>query len=262
MTDAVGPGSPELVLVDVSDGVATVSLNRPDRHNAVSDELFEQCTAAIDRVLADPAARVVLLRGEGRSFCSGRDTAQLGARVGGESDLSFIRRHQRPRLALLESPKPVVAALRGYVLGGGFELALSADVRVAADDTVLAMPEIRYGLVPDTGGSALLTAVAGPSRAKYLLMTGARIDAQQALAWGIVDFVVPAAEVDERARAIAAEIADKSPTALALDKQLVDQAWAGAVRAGLAQELVAQVAAFASEEYRSAKAARLAADRA
>jgi enoyl-CoA hydratase/carnithine racemase len=246
----------DLVRVDVSEGVGTLTLNRPQRHNAINDEMFEQYAAAQHQVLSDPAVRVVLIRGEGRSFCSGRDTSQLGRRVDGENDLDFIRRHQQPRLAALDAPKPIVAAVQGYAFGGGFEMALAADLRVAADDAVFALPEIGFALLPDTGGTQVLTALAGPARTKYLVMTGARIDAAQALAWGIVDFVVPRAELDDHARELCLRMADKSPTALALGKQLVDQAWAGAIRSGFAQELVAQTALFASAEYRAAKSER------
>jgi enoyl-CoA hydratase/carnithine racemase len=146
----------------VADGVATISLNRPERHNAVDDELHDGLAEVWTEVLADPAARVILLRGEGRSFCSGRDTAQLGQRTAGESDLAFIRRHQDTRVLQLASPKPVIAALRGHVLGGGLEMALAADIRIAAADVRMAFPEIGYGLMTDTGGSPLATMLAGP----------------------------------------------------------------------------------------------------
>jgi enoyl-CoA hydratase/carnithine racemase len=170
--------------VAVADGVAVISLNRPERHNAIDDGLHDELAGAWQQVLADPAARVILLRGEGRSFCSGRDTSQLGERVAGESDLAFIRRHQQSQVMRLDSPKPVIAALRGHVLGGGLELALAADIRVAAADLRMAFPEIRYGLMSDTGGSPLATMLAGPSRAKWMLMTGKPVDADRALAWG------------------------------------------------------------------------------
>ena len=139
------------VRLEVADGVATVSLNRPERHNAIDDELHEQMVAAWGQALADPAAHVVLLRGEGRSFCSGRDTTQLGRRAEGESTLAGIRAHQHFRLTELESPKPVIAARRGHGLGGGLEIALATDIRIAAADVRLAFPEIHYGLMTDTG---------------------------------------------------------------------------------------------------------------
>jgi enoyl-CoA hydratase/carnithine racemase len=241
----------------VADGVATISLNRPERHNAIDDELHDELLSAWEQVLADPAARVVLLRGEGRSFCSGRDTAQLGQRAKGESDLAFIRGHQRTRIIQLDSPKPVIAALRGNVLGGGLEIALAADIRIAASDLRMAFPEIRYGLMSDTGGAPLATMLAGPSRAKWMLMTGKPVDANRALAWGLVDEVVPPEEVDDASLALAREIAAAPAEALAMIKQTVDGLWHGALHAALRAELLAQVALFSGDDYRARKQARL-----
>jgi enoyl-CoA hydratase/carnithine racemase len=240
----------------VADGVGTVSLNRPHRHNAVDDELHDELLRVWAEVQADPAVRVVLLRGNGPSFCSGRDTAALGERVAGESDLSFVRRHQRGRIDQLDSPKPVVAALRGAVLGGGLEMALSADIRIAASDVRLAFPEIGYGLMSDTGGSGLATVLAGPSRAKLLLMTGRRIGPEQALAWGLVDEVVAPDELDGTAAALATEIAGKPAEALAMIKATVDGMWHGQLHAAMRAELLAQVALFGGEDYRARKRAR------
>src|SRR5215213_11959996 len=200
-----GRSAVETVELAVDEGVGTISLNRPHRHNAVDDELYALLHETWAQAQADPAIRVVLIRGNGPSFCSGRDTAQLGERVAGESDLSFVRRHQQTRIDQLDSPKPVIAALRGAVLGGGLEMALSADIRIAASDVAMAFPEIGYGLMSDTGGSGLATILAGPSRAKWLLMTGRRIGAEQALAWGLVDEVVAPEELDDTAAALAAE---------------------------------------------------------
>ncbi|MEU7813896.1 enoyl-CoA hydratase/isomerase family protein [Pseudonocardia sp. NPDC049154] len=256
-TDMTDAAPAEVATLVVADGIATLSLNRPHRHNAVDDALHERLCTLWTEALADPAARVILLRGEGPSFCSGRDTAQLGERVAGESDLSFVRRHQQTRLLQLDSPKPVVAAVRGNALGGGLESALAADVRIAAEDLRMAFPEIRYGLMTDTGGAALATILAGPSRAKWMLMTGRSVDAATALAWGLVDEVVPAAQLDERAREVAAELAAMPQEALAMIKQTVDGMWRGARDHALHAELVSQVALFSGADYRARKAARL-----
>lgn len=244
----------------IAGGVATISLNRPHRHNAVDDELYEDLHRAWTEVQADPAVRVVLLRGNGPSFCSGRDTAQLGERVAGESDLSFVRRHQRARIEQLDSPKPVIAALRGAVLGGGLELALAADIRIAATDLRMAFPEIRYGLMTDTGGSGLATMLAGPSRAKWLLMTGRHIGAEQALGWGLVDDLVAPEELDEAVATLAAEIADQPAEALAMIKGTVDGMWHGQLHAALRAELLGQAALFGGDSYQARKRPRATGD--
>lgn len=246
----------DTVTLDVAEGVATVTLNRPERHNAVDDDMHERFEAVWAAAVADEDSRVVLLRGAGRSFCSGRDTSQLGERVAGESDLAFVRRHQAGRLAQLDCPKPVLAAVRGHVLGGGLEIALAADFRIAASDVRMAFPEIGYGLMTDTGGAPLTTMLAGPARAKWMLMTGRPVDAQRALDWGLVDEVVPPEDLDDAALDLARDIATKPAEALAMIKQTVDGMWHGALHGGLRAELLAQVALFGGADYRARKAAR------
>jgi enoyl-CoA hydratase/carnithine racemase len=247
-----------VVRADVVDDVAVISFARPERHNAVNDAMSEEWQVAMRWAIDAAAVRCIVLRGDGPSFSSGRDTAELGRRPAGESDFSFVRRAQEIRLETLEASKPVVAAVQGYVFGGAFEIALSADMRIAADDAVFAFPEIGFGLAPDTGGSQLLPLLVGPAKAKYLLITGARIDASTAHEWGIVDWVVSRKQLDTAALDLAHRLAMAPPTAAAAIKQLVDQIWAGAIRNGIHQELLAQTALFAGEEHRVAKAARLA----
>jgi enoyl-CoA hydratase/carnithine racemase len=166
-----------------------------------------------------------------------------------------VRRHQQLRLAILESPKPVVAAVKGAAIGGGCEMALAADIRVAATTLKMALPEINYGLLPDTGGTQYLTNLIGPARAKYMVMSGARIDAQTALDWGAVDFITTPEDVDRKAQEIATELAAKPPIALAMAKSMIDQSTSGNIRNGLTQELLAQTALFKTDDYAEARAA-------
>ncbi|HMT44926.1 MAG TPA: enoyl-CoA hydratase/isomerase family protein [Chakrabartia sp.] len=243
------------VLYEVREGVGIITLNRPEVHNAMDDEAAALYKDALDAALSDDAVRAVLLQGAGTSFCSGRDTTMLGHRAKDESDYHFVLHHQQKRLAVIDSPKPFVAALKGAVIGGGCETALSCDIRVSSTDLKMALPEIHYGILPDTGGTQLMTALIGPARTKYMVMTGDRIDARTALEWGAVDFVVPPEELDARALEIATKIAAKPPIALAMAKTMIDQAHAGAVRNGIAQELLAQTALFKTEDYQEARAA-------
>ncbi len=234
---------------ELVDGVGVVSFNRPHRHNAVTDALFDEMCCALRGYLNDRSVRCVLIRGEGRSFCSGRDKAELGKRADGEDDFTFVREHQQIRLEVLESTKPVVAAVQGAALGGGFEIALSADMRIIAEDAIFGLPEVGLGLVPDTGGTQLLPALVGPARAKYLVLSGARIDARTAYAWGLAEEVVPVDELYDRAMTLCRQLAAQPRLALSMGKMLVNQATAGDIRNGLGQELLAQTALFNSEEY-------------
>ncbi|MCW1383634.1 enoyl-CoA hydratase/isomerase family protein [Novosphingobium sp. KCTC 2891] len=245
----------EKVLYEVDQGVGIITLNRPDVHNAMDDETAALYKQAVHAALDDPAVRAILLRGAGKSFCSGRDTTVLGHRARDESDYHFVLRHQQSRLEVLDSPKPFIAALKGAVIGGGCEIALSCDIRVCSTDLKMALPEIHYGILPDTGGTQLLTTLIGPARTKYMVMTGERIDAQTAMEWGAVDFVVAPDDLDAKALDVARKIAAKPPICLAMAKTMIDQAHAGAVRNGIAQELLAQTALFKTEDYIEARAA-------
>lgn len=246
---------PDFVLRQLKDGVAVISLNRPERHNAINDVMSGQLSDAVAWAVADAAARVVLLRGEGPSFSSGRDTAELGQRAEGESHLAFIRAHQGTRRLLLGCPKPVLAVVRGATFGGALEMALTADFRFASEDLTISFPEVRYGIMSDTGGAPLTTMLAGPSRAKWMLMTGARIDARRALEWGLIDFVHPSVEVDGRAMEAARHLAAGPPLALACIKETVDSVWSGAIDRGLRTELLAQSYLFTTSDRDEAQAA-------
>lgn len=236
--------------------VAVITLNRPHRHNAMDDEMSATFGEIITQVLEDPEVRAILLQGAGPSFCTGRDTAALGVRAPGVSDFAHVSRSQKRKFQILDSQKPFIAAIRGYAIGGGCELALQCDIRVASQTAQFALPEIDHGIITDGGGSVITAAVAGPSRAKYLLMTGERIDAAQALAWGMVDFVVADEDLDARAFEIARKIAARPPIHLAMAKQLVDGVHGDQIRRGIRDELIAISALYKTEDRLEARTAR------
>ena len=160
----------DLVLTELVDGVGIVTFNRPDRHNAMDDEMSDVSKKAMRWALETPEVRTVLLRGNGKSFCSGRDTSVLGHRAGGESDYSFVRRHQTIRQDTVDSPKVVIAALKGGVIGGGMETALAADIRICDTTAKFGLPEVGFALVPDTGATQLLPRLIGAGRAKLMII--------------------------------------------------------------------------------------------
>jgi len=240
----------------VTSGVAVITLNRPHRHNAMDNDMSAAFGDAMTQAQEDPEVRAILLRGAGSSFCTGRDTAALGVRAPGVSDFAHVSRSQKRKFQMLDSQKPFIAAIRGYAIGGGCELALQCDIRVASQTAQFSLPEIDHGIITDGGGSVITAAIAGPSRAKYLLMTGERIDAAQALAWGMVDFVVDDAELDARAFEIARKIAARPPIHLAMAKQLVDGVHGDQIRRGIREELVAITALYKTEDRLEARTAR------
>lgn len=245
----------DLIRVEREGGLAIITLNRPERHNAFNDEMSEAFQPALYQILDDPACVALLIRAEGKSFCSGRDTSVLGHRARDESDFHFVRRAQESRLRMMDSTKPIVAAVKGGAIGGGCELALAADFRIADTSLKMALPEIIYGVLPDTGGTQMMTALIGPSRTKYMVMTGDRIDAQTALDWGAVDFVVQPEELDAKALEIARSLAAKPPIHLAMAKHMIDLMHGPTIRTGTRAELLAQTALFKTEDYQEARAA-------
>ena len=248
--------SSETVLLTITDGVAVVSLNRPDRHNAFNDEMDARFFEVMSSLRDNADVRCIVWRGEGKSFSSGRDTKELGQRAKGESDLEFIEAGHRKTTVLWEMPVPSVVALKGWALGGSFERALLCDIRVASSDARMALPEVGHGVIPDSGGTARLFQMAGHGLAADMALTGRAITAEEALQHGIVSRVVEPAKLDEEVMAVAQEIARRSPLAVKFSKEVLSGLATPEVARSMNEEKVAQTVLFASEDYRELKAAR------
>ncbi len=233
---------------DIPPGVATVRLSRPPM-NVLNTEVQEQLRAAAGRLSAEESVRAVVLYGGEKVFAAGADVKEFA----GQDHTTMLRdagRLSSALSALARLPKPVIAAVTGYALGGGCELALSADFRVSADDATWGQPEILLGIIPGAGGTQRLPRLIGPARAKDLIFTGRFVPADEALAIGLVDAVVPAAEVYPTALAMAAKLA-KGPTyALAAAKAAIDEGLNGSLDAGLRLESHLFASLFATEDRR------------
>ena len=244
------------VLLTVDDGVAVVSLNRPDRHNAFNDEMDARFFEVLGSLRERDDVRCIVWRGEGKSFSSGRDTKELGQRAKGESDLEFIEIGHRKTRLLWEMPVPILAVLKGWALGGGFERALLCDMRIASSDARMGLPEVGHGVIPDSGGTARLFQMAGHGLAADMALTGRIINAEEALQHGIVSRVVAPESLDDEALAIAREIAKRSPLAVKFSKEVLSSLATPEVDRSMHEEKLAQTSIFASEDYRELKAAR------
>jgi enoyl-CoA hydratase/carnithine racemase len=249
----------DLVTRELREGVAIISLNRPEVHNAVTEELRTQLRQAFAWAATEPAARAVLVRGNGRSFCSGRDVRQFGERPPGVTHLDAVENAQAVRMEQMRIRKPTVAAVQGAAIGAGAELAMAMDFRVAADNLRFSLPEVNYGLVVDTGASVLAAELAGLSRAKWLIMSGEAVGAGQALAWGLVDWVVTPGELDAKAFAVASTLASRPPRAIAMAKRLMNDALETRLVPGMKQELLAQCVLFEGAEFKQLREERRAA---
>jgi enoyl-CoA hydratase len=226
------------VEVERRGAIGWIVLNRPDQINAINDDIRRGVPAALAELDSDPSVRVIVIRGAGaRGFCAGADIKEQRA---DESSVKVRRRMQKSRWieALDCTEKPVIAAIHGYCLGGGMELALACDLRFAAPNAVFALPETGLGLIPGGGGTQRLGAVIGPGRALDLLLTGDRIDVDKALEIGLVTRV--ASTVDTHlleVTALAERIAGKPPTATLFVKQAARAATQRNLKSGLDLEL-------------------------
>jgi enoyl-CoA hydratase/carnithine racemase len=227
------------------DGVAVVRLDRP-KLNALSTDLLRQLEVAADNLTTDPPGAVVLWGGE-RIFAAGADIAEFG----GPSEAAHIGATFLDALdAVAGIPRATIAAISGYALGGGCELALACDLRIAADNAKLGQPEVLLGIIPGGGGTQRLARLIGPSRAKDVIFSGRQVPAGEALAMGLVDRVVAAGDLFVAALGWAAELAAGAVLAQGMAKRAIDDGLEDQLAAGLAleQELFAQV--FTTEDAR------------
>lgn len=246
------------VRYEVTDGLATVTLARPDVLNAMDRDVFAELLDAARRAEADPGVRAVLVAGEGRAFSSGLDTSIFTSGGSGLDPLSLdIGALQESFTAYERIPKPTVAAVAGPAFGGGLQLAIACDLRVAAEDAEFSALEIRWGIIPDLGGTQRLPRIVGVGRAKEMAMTGRRVGAAEALAWGLVNRVVPPGDLAEQAAALARELAAGPPLALAAAKALVGSAFDAPVSVGLEREMMRQRRILASADFIEAVTARV-----
>ena len=227
-------------------GVATIRLDRPPM-NVLNSVLQEQLRAAAQQVTDDPSVRAVVIYGGEKVFAAGADVKEFLTR-----DHAQMTRDAARLTSAFDTvariPKPVIAAVTGYALGGGCELALTADFRVSADDAKWGQPEILLGIIPGAGGTQRLPRLIGPAKAKDLIFTGRFVDADEALELGLVDAVVPAAEVYRTAVTMAAKFAKGPALALAAAKAAIDGGLDGDLSSGLRLESPLFASLFATED--------------
>lgn len=211
------------LLYATQDFIATITVNRPAVRNALNVATVQELGKAFERAKADLAVRAVILTGAGdKAFAAGADIAEIAA-LDEVSGTEFSRRGQQVFEAVESLGKPVIAAVNGYALGGGCELAMACTIRVASENAVLGQPEVKLGLIPGYGGTQRLPRLIGIGPALRLLLTGETVSASEALRLGLVDEVVPAAALLGRAQALAKQIAANGPIAVKLCMEAVDR---------------------------------------
>jgi enoyl-CoA hydratase/carnithine racemase len=236
----------EFVGLDAEDGIGTIRLNRP-KMNALSAAVQEEIRAAAREASTRDDVRAVIVYGGERVFAAGADIKEM-AEMSYPDMVRRSRELQSAFSAVAEIPKPVVAAITGYALGGGCELALCADVRICADNAKLGQPEVLLGVIPGAGGTQRLSRLVGPAKAKDMVFTGRFVDATEALTMGLVDRVVPAADVYATARDWAAQFVNGPSLALRAAKEAMDWGLEADLQTGLEIERQQFAALFATED--------------
>jgi 2-(1,2-epoxy-1,2-dihydrophenyl)acetyl-CoA isomerase len=240
------------LLYEVKDSVATLTLNRPERLNALGDTLRDDLQDAVTRASEDPEVRVIIVTGAGKGFCSGGDVKAMSERKASGSGRPLLEKVAPGRdqtvLALRDAPKPVIAAVNGAAAGAGFNLALCCDIRLASTAAKFSQAFVKRGLHPDWGGTYFLPRVVGTAKACELIFTGAIIDADEALKLGIVSAVHPPEELMPAALALARKIADGPPIAIRLAKRGIYHNLECDLRQALEYETFAQNICYDTED--------------
>ncbi len=239
----------EFVRVETDQAVATIRLDRPPM-NALNGQVQDEIAAAADRLTRDDAIRAGVIYGGEKVFAAGADIKEMAEASYAEMAADSTRL-QAAFTAVAKIPKPVVAAITGYALGGGLELALCADFRVMGESAKVGQPEILLGIIPGAGGTQRLPRLIGPARAKDIVFTGRFVGAEEALAIGLVDKVVPDADVYAQARALVARYASGPAVALRAAKQAIDAGLDVDLATGLEIERLNFAGLFATEDQRT-----------
>ncbi|HEY2995659.1 MAG TPA: enoyl-CoA hydratase/isomerase family protein [Methylomirabilota bacterium] len=242
----------ECLIYEVKDSIATLTLNRPDRLNALGGSLRDDLHDAITRSAADPEVRVLIITGSGKGFCAGGDVKAMNEAKEGRRERPFMEKiapgRDRTLLAMREAPQPIIAAVNGAAAGAGMNLALACDIRLASSAAKFSQAFVKRGLHPDWGGTYFLPRIVGMAKAAELIFTGALIDAAEALRLGIVSQVLAPEELLPAAQALARAIAAGPPIAIRLAKRGLYRNAESDLRTALEYETFAQNACFETED--------------
>ncbi len=246
----------ETISIEKRDRVALITINRPDKLNALNSKVHAEGVAALDELRRDDSARVVVMTGAGeKSFVAGADISEFAGQTPVTQRNMFYEKTLFNSIDMF--PKPVIAMINGFCLGGGNELALACDLRTASENARFAQPEINLGIICGGGGTQRLTRLIGEGRAMEMILTGDMIDAATALRYGLVNHVFPLAELESKTMELAAKIAEKAPVALQMSKEAVKFASRSNLDEGLRREVDLFAICFSTEDKQEGVAAFL-----
>jgi enoyl-CoA hydratase/carnithine racemase len=244
------------VRLDLEGPIAVITNNRPDKHNAFDDEMDARLFEILAEIKSRPEVRAVVWRAEGESFSAGRDTSAIGTLKVEMTHHELMRRGHRGIQQLWEIDAPVIVALKGWVMGGSFQRTLLCDIRVASESTRFRLPETTFGVIPDTGGVAVLYEMCGPGLVSDMVLTGRVLEAQEALAHGIVSRVVPAEDLDATAMEMAERIASSPAVTVKMAREVIRHLSIPEIRASMADEMIYQTFVNRSDDFAEFKNAR------
>lgn len=237
----------ETITVEIENKIAVLTINRPDKLNALSSQVHIEGVAALDQLRADDNVRVLVITGTGeKSFIAGADISEFEGKTPVTQRDTFLERTLFNTIDIF--PKPVIAMVNGFCLGGGNELALACDLRICSENARFSQPEINLGIIPGGGGTQRLTRLVGEGRSMEMILTGDMIDAETAHRFGLVNHVFPAVELREKTMELAAKIAEKAPIALQLAKEAVKFASRSNLDEGLRREVDLFAICFSTED--------------
>lgn len=248
----------ENIILEKKTGIAKLILNRPDAMNALDGKTYEELWTATEDVRTDNDVRVVVITGAGRAFCTGLDLKYGGKILGmNQTELRAIMGKIQETFMLERIEKPVIAAVNGYALGNGCDLALACDFRIASEEARFGMTYTKLGLIPDVGGTYRLARLVGVSKAKELIFTGDMIDAREAEKIGLVDKVVAAGELESAMMEFAKKLAKCAPIPIGIAKKAINKALDTNLREALEAELQGQILCFQTEDVKEGVKARI-----
>ncbi len=246
----------ERVHLTIDGAIATITNDNPDKHNAFDDEMDAELFAILDDLARRTDIRAVIWRGEGKSFSSGRDVGSIGTMQVELSHHELMRRGHRGIQRLWDIDAPVIVACKGWVMGGSFQRALLCDIRIAAPETRFRLPEVTYGVIPDTGGVAVLYEMCGPGLVTDMVLTGRILSAEEALDHGIVSRIVPAEALDATAREMAEEIAAAPAVTVKMAREVIKHLSLPPIRSAMTDEMIYQTFINRSDDFAELRAAR------
>jgi enoyl-CoA hydratase/carnithine racemase len=236
--------------------IATITNDNPDKHNAFDDAMDAALFDILDELATRRDVRAVIWRGEGKSFSSGRDVASIGNLQVDLSHHELMRRGHRGIQRLWDIDAPVIVACKGWVMGGSFQRALLCDMRIAAEGTRFRLPEVTYGVIPDTGGVGVLYEMCGHGIVSDLVLTGRVMPAAEALTLGVVSRVVAEDDLDSTVREIAEQIASSPAVTVKMAREVIKHLAVPQVRASMADEMIYQTFINKSDDFAEQRAAR------